>query len=384
MRVTQSMITSRSIQHINQNFQKLHDLQNQASTGKKYTRPSQNPSAAMAAHGYRSQAAEIEQFQRNTSQVNNWLADSEAALDQTAGSLQRVRELSVQAANGSYTPEDRTDIAAEVKEIRNHIVTLANSQSNGKYLFNGTDTGSKPVNDDMLSLSFTEGPFADWLEEGGEEAGPYAVYFGGERYEFETGDEQIAFRNENGERITVDGLPDSPAFTREWTEETEEGPALMTEAVEAYKVVLSSSEGVSRNGDPVAFEMQKGVNIQANVDPQSVFNAGLFADLTVLEEALRNPETSEDTLNELIGTVNGRLDEVVNARSELGARQVRVDMITDRVNDQELLTKRMQSENEDADMSKVITELMARENIHQASLASSARIMQPSLLDFLR
>lgn len=59
-------------------------------------------------------------------------------------------------------------------------------------------------------------------------------------------------------------------------------------------------------------------------------------------------------------------------------------MIENRVMDQEVIARRIMSNNEDADMERVIIDLMTQENIHRAALASGARILQPSLMDFLR
>ncbi|PYZ95851.1 flagellar hook-associated protein 3 [Alteribacter lacisalsi] len=386
MRVTQSMMASRSIQNINQNYQRLYDLQQQASTGKKLTKPSDDPAAAMAAMKYRTELSELDQFQKNGSQADRWMRDTEAVLEDTAGALHRIRDLAVQASNGSYKPEDLADIGAEISQIKAHIVTLANSKTGDGYLFNGTDVRNTPVKEELLDLSFTSGPFPIWHEGGADEDQSFILHYRGESYKLtgNPGENPLDFEAENGSRISVSGLPGNPFFERIWTEDTPDGPEEMSEPASGAGIILSASEAVAGNGPQVEFEVMKGVNMQAGIDPKAVFSLDLFAELTMLERALKDPVTSSVELEDFISPVSARLDQIVSVRSELGARQVRADLISERVKDQEILFKRLQSENEDADMTKVITELMAQENIHRAALASSARSIQPSLLDFLR
>ncbi|KMJ56038.1 hypothetical protein AB685_24035, partial [Bacillus sp. LL01] len=78
------------------------------------------------------------------------------------------------------------------------------------------------------------------------------------------------------------------------------------------------------------------------------------------------------------------INNVLTERANLGARINRVEMIENRVLEQEIIAKRILSENEDADMEKVIIDLQTQESVHRAAMAVGARVIQPSLLDFLR
>ena len=70
--------------------------------------------------------------------------------------------------------------------------------------------------------------------------------------------------------------------------------------------------------------------------------------------------------------------------SEDGARTNRFELIVQRLTDQEVNLKTLRSEVNDVDMAKIIIDLKTQESVHQAALATGARIMQVSLLDFLR
>ena len=55
-----------------------------------------------------------------------------------------------------------------------------------------------------------------------------------------------------------------------------------------------------------------------------------------------------------------------------------------RIDQQEIIVKEKMSENEDIDFEKVVTEMLTQESVHRAALSVGARVIQPSLMDFLR
>ena len=85
-----------------------------------------------------------------------------------------------------------------------------------------------------------------------------------------------------------------------------------------------------------------------------------------------------------IAIVDGHLDRVLTARADIGARSNRAELMHNRLEMQEGAAKKQRSENEDIDYEKVITEMITQESIHRAALSVGARIIQPSLVDFLR
>lgn len=147
MRVTQSMVSANSLRNISSSFNKLNDLSNQVSSGKKITKPSDDPVVAMKGMFYRSNLSEVEQYQRNLSEGYLWMDNSEAGLEQANEGLQRIRELLVKGKNDTNDAAARTAIAQEVEQIKQDLVTVANTKVNGKYLFHGTDVSNPLVTD---------------------------------------------------------------------------------------------------------------------------------------------------------------------------------------------------------------------------------------------
>jgi len=62
----------------------------------------------------------------------------------------------------------------------------------------------------------------------------------------------------------------------------------------------------------------------------------------------------------------------------------RVELIENRLDQQEVIATQMMSNNEDVDYTEAITKLITQESLHRAALSAGARIIQPTLLDFLR
>jgi flagellar hook-associated protein 3 FlgL len=82
--------------------------------------------------------------------------------------------------------------------------------------------------------------------------------------------------------------------------------------------------------------------------------------------------------------LDSALDVLLQAQADLGARANRVDVLQQRWSEFAVQMRGLLSVREDADMAEVVMELRLRENTYQAALAAGARLLQPSLVDFLR
>ncbi|MGG3998895.1 flagellar hook-associated protein FlgL [Anoxybacillus kestanbolensis] len=141
---------------------------------------------------------------------------------------------------------------------------------------------------------------------------------------------------------------------------------------------------VDNNNHDFMVEVAKGVKLKINVTPDNVFNQGLFNTLQDIENVLNGTSTSGKTLDNLLSDLDNHLNDVLAERAELGARVNRLELVEQRLAEQQLIAKRMISDNEDADIEKIITELKSQESVHRAALSVGARIIQPTLVDFLR
>jgi flagellin-like hook-associated protein FlgL len=144
MRVTHRMIADTVNYNLQRSLTRLDNYSNQLSTGKAFHRPSDNPVGVGRVMSYTAAVDRNEQFRLNMNQTKGWLENTEYALQNGLDVLQRVRELSIYGANESLTAEDRRAIAPEVLEFLDHFIGIANTETNGLYIFGGHQTLKAP------------------------------------------------------------------------------------------------------------------------------------------------------------------------------------------------------------------------------------------------
>lgn len=293
MRVTQSMLSNNMLRNLTNSNAQMNKYMEQLYTGKKITKPSDDPVVAMKGIGYRSELVRVEQYQRNTSEVNNWMDNTDSALNQATSAMQRLRELAVKANNGTNSEDELQSILQEANELKEHLTDIANTNVNGKYIFNGTNTNTPPVTVD---------------EEG---------------------------------NITTDF-----------------------------------------QGNDVVIEVSAGTKLKANVNGESIFGGepDLFE---AVDNFITNLESGEN-IDASIGELDTGINQIINSRAELGARMNRLELIENRLSEQEIVATQTMSDNEDVDFAEAITKLITQESLHRAALSAGSRIIQPSLIDFLR
>jgi len=128
-----------------------------------------------------------------------------------------------------------------------------------------------------------------------------------------------------------------------------------------------------------------GVVIKVDVDGRSVFGDGptsAFAEMTALAAALRSGDTT--AIRASVDTLKARLDTVINVRTEAGVRLQRLEAADTTADAAEVTLSTKLSTIENTDLAKATVELKLQEVAYQASLAATARVLQPSLIDFLR
>jgi flagellar hook-associated protein 3 FlgL len=145
VRVALLSLQQNFIDAVNRRQTGLARLQEQVATGQRFTRPGQDPTGAARLLGVDAALAANAQYQRNIGQAVGRLNVEESVLADAGDVLQRLRELTVQAANGPLSAQSRAAIATEVRERRAQLLALGNTRDgNGEYLFAGHSSGTLP------------------------------------------------------------------------------------------------------------------------------------------------------------------------------------------------------------------------------------------------
>lgn len=137
-RVTNQTMAAAAQLNLQAGQAKLAALQDKASNLKNITRPSDDPAATANLLATKSQLSAAGQYSSNINDGNGWLTTADAALGQATNILNRVRDLTVQAANGSLNSTAKEAIAVEIEGLNKDLLAQANTQYLGRNVFAGS------------------------------------------------------------------------------------------------------------------------------------------------------------------------------------------------------------------------------------------------------
>ena len=129
--------------------QRMIDLQQQMATGQRILRPSDDPIDSVRLQLLSQQNDQLTQYGKNIDQLSIRLQKSEAYLDGITKDMMSARDLMVWASDGSDAPSDLNAMANSIENLRDSIMSTANSRdSDGNYIFSGTATDKPAISYD--------------------------------------------------------------------------------------------------------------------------------------------------------------------------------------------------------------------------------------------
>jgi flagellar hook-associated protein 3 FlgL len=143
-RITNQMTTQQVLSNINAAQNRLDVTQEELSSGKKLSQPSDDPYGASEAVQLNGQLSQLGDYSDQVTDGTAWTQASDTALQSIQNEVQRVRELVVEAANGSNSQSNLSAINSEVTQLTASIKQDANAQYNGQYIFSGSATTTAP------------------------------------------------------------------------------------------------------------------------------------------------------------------------------------------------------------------------------------------------
>ena len=145
MRVTQAGFYNQASQQMREQQAKVFETQAQLSSGKKLQQPSDDPALATAINNLKSQIDVNQRYLSNLNHMQDTLKMQESTVAGSLDLVSRIKELSIQGANDTYSASDRKTMAIEVKELIAALADLGNTRgTDGAYLFSGYSQGQAP------------------------------------------------------------------------------------------------------------------------------------------------------------------------------------------------------------------------------------------------
>lgn len=331
MRITNSMMSRSFLRDVNRNQTSMKKINDQLTSGKEFRKPSDNPfkvARSMQLHG---DINTNTQYNQNIKDTINFLDTTDTALEQVNNVFQRVRELMVSSGNAAFGSDEQKAIKDEINEKVNEVSQILNTSFDGKYIFGGTKGSSKPL---------------------------------GSMENKDTGNNELHLSGKNGEILDLNSNDQS----------------------------ITNQVGMIAGG--LNTEISQGVKIDYNVSATDVliFNdangkevnvMNLFKDITN-NLGSQNADDAKKVTNENLEAMDSVMSNLLKLRSEVGSKQNRMESAQEQNEAEKLNMKGILSQTEDIDLAEKTIEASVMQSVYMASLQTSGRIMQPSLLDYLR
>jgi flagellin len=306
----------------------------------------------------RSQINGLDQASANAQDGISLIQTAEGALDETTSILQRMNELTTQAANGTLSDTDRTAVTAEIDALSTEIGRIASSTKfNGKTLLDGTfgvqahsntDISATTVGVVSIDISGADADTIYTLSSAGDAAGDYVLTNG------TTGDTQ---------NIT---LADSTAGTLNFDSM---GIKITVDATNT-DTVLSAAGAVT-----IQTTTDAGVNLQIGTENDGDQQLGLtIANSNATALGVDGLDVSDTTLAATsMETVQSAIETVSGTRAKLGATQNRLEHTINNLGTTSENITAAESRIRDVDMAKEMMEYTKLGILQQASQAMLAQ-----------
>jgi len=159
MRITNAMMINNSLTNIAANKAQMSTLDNQLSTLKKISRPSEDPIIAIRALRLRSSLSEVTQYlDKNIPDANSWLSVTQGSLEETNDIVSDLYKYCNQGSTDTFATSERATIADSLTNLKEAFYSQGNVDYAGRYVFTGFKTDSSltfMTTDEAMNKSYT-------------------------------------------------------------------------------------------------------------------------------------------------------------------------------------------------------------------------------------
>jgi flagellar hook-associated protein 3 FlgL len=142
MRITSQMVAFQVNDGLQRAYQRVARAQEVVTSGRRINHLADDPIGATRAMDLRSFESAVAQYRRNIDNTRPFLEQADSVFDDVVQRLTRAKELTVQMANDVYSPVERRAAAREVRQIFEHLLSVANTRVENRFLFGGFINGT--------------------------------------------------------------------------------------------------------------------------------------------------------------------------------------------------------------------------------------------------
>lgn len=326
-RISERQLHRTSIGHIQDNREAVFRYSNEVDTGLKVSKISDSDQTSLISE-YQESLKQVESYRNRTAAAQSALSFQEEALSQAGDLLVRAKEIAAQAANGSNSSTTRTALADEAFQLRNQIVSIANSKYQGKYIWGGADDDDPPYD----ALTYTNPASGDAAQ----------------RYVFDA---------ESGTAVqrSVAVAPDISI-------------TLQTQANTVFDGAIQALERLGRS--LAGYQTLPAVGVPTGAGAAYTFPADFAQQTTDIRATIDLIDTARSSQIEAERvSISGRLRRADVAVSVLSLTQNSAEQVLDSL--------------QSADMASSASSLQQAQTALQAAMTVSARVMGQSIMDYL-
>jgi flagellar hook-associated protein 3 FlgL len=419
MRITNNMMSNNYLSALNKSLERQNKIQEQLSDGKAIHRPSDDPIKTIRSLRFNSNLAMNEQFTQNVSDSLSWMETTDAAMSDLSSIMIKIKELTVSADNTKPTDALKA-ISQEVDQLINQAVQIGNTKIGDRYIFAGQMDGTKPFerkqikdpnsnmvkdvvvyNGDVNKISMlikpgVANPSEDSVNLTGDEVfGPITYTYGQPTMDI--------FSNLINLKEELEKTSSTSKTTGAVGEATIGGTYTGT-GYKDYSVRIDGVDGTGQvtgasysmdngntwtavavadftQGDPSTIQLSDGMTLGIAANSGNAVN-GTYS-FHVPNNNANGPDTTW-VLNTGLANVDAGHNAQLKMHTQVGARMATYEMAKNMLESNYVTISSDISANEDLDISAAIIDQKTSENVYKAALAVGARILPPSLVDFLR
>jgi flagellar hook-associated protein 3 FlgL len=413
-RVSTDMSNNDMMYHLSLRQYRMDEMQNKIGSQTRVQNLRDDPMAASRSTRYQSVLTRMQQYSGNVDAAQGELRFAEGYLTEGVDILQRIRELAVQGANGTYNKEQLGMMAGEVNQLMDELVKVANSQDTaGRFVFSGFDSRTEPFRVASGWVPDAEGRVTTAVDYVGDigrnlaQIGDNAFVpmnvpgneaFWAEQQQVYASVDATSYRLDRDSTIRIDG---SEIQLRQG----DTAPAVIAR-------INDSAAGVKASLDPVTGALvlktthphqiwaedtgggtvlqDLGILARGDASPPlnfadsaRVFGGSAFDMIKRLRDALYGGD-QQSVGGEGLGGIDLAIESITSSLAAIGAHDARLQATSDRLSYEIPEVTAANSRDIDLDVTEAATTLKMLEYTHQAALSAAGRILPPTLLDFLR
>jgi flagellar hook-associated protein 3 FlgL len=329
-RVTEAQLASGLLNYTARHRSNINRLNDDISSGIRVRNPGDSNVAGTISL-MQQNLEKAEGYKNSIASAKSRIDFQDNVLTQVNELLVRAKEIATQAANESLSPTNRNQLSTEVMQIRDHLVSLANSQYQGKYIYGGTRDDAPPYNAQTYTNPSTG--------------------LNSQRYTYST-----AYGTTGSGALKTVNLTDNLTLT------------LNTPGNQVFDDAIQGLERLGRSMAGYRTTLVSGV-------PDGTSAAYTFpADYSTQTQDIK---AAMDFLD------SARQNDISVERVDLAGRMRRIETAESLVNLTKTTSKEALDSLQNTDMYTAATDLSQAQTALQASLTVSTKVLQMSILDYI-